>query len=194
MARWEIVEVRTRAGSKLEFISNPALGRELDGPSAQAVADNSPEASDLQILIGDGLSAEAVRSQIPKLLPVVVQEAQARGWRIGRPFLIRHCRVGVMNQVGELLDARVVVLLIGERPGMSTVDSLSAYMAYRPRYGHSDADRNVISNIHSCGTNVDEAARRIVNLAAEFMRAGRSGTLIKEPPLPDSSRTLSNDR
>jgi ethanolamine ammonia-lyase small subunit len=85
-----------------------------------------------------------------------------------------------LNEIGALLDPRVVVLLIGERPGLATAESLSAYMAYRPREGHSDADRNLISNIHARGVTSTRAAARILNLAAQMMQAGASGYSIKE--------------
>jgi ethanolamine ammonia-lyase small subunit len=104
----------------------------------------------------------------------------ARGWRFGQPFFIRHCRVGVLNDLGELLDPAVVVLLIGERPGLATATSLSAYMAYRPRYGHDDACRNLISNIHDRGVPPAPAARRIALLAEQMIRLGKSGYTIKE--------------
>jgi ethanolamine ammonia-lyase small subunit len=92
-----------------------------------------------------------------------------------------------MNQVGELLLPRVVALLIGERPGLATSESLSAYMAFRPGAGHSDADRNLISNIHPRGVSSAAAATRIVNLAAQMMREGRSGAILKEE-LPAQER------
>ncbi|MGH9524328.1 MAG: ethanolamine ammonia-lyase subunit EutC [Terriglobales bacterium] len=192
IAAWDLLEVHTRARSKTEFLLNPALGRELDAASAKQVTEQCGAGADLQIVIGDGLSAEAVAVQVPALLPLLVREAQDRSWRLGRPFVVHQCRVGAMNHVGELLRPRIVVLLIGERPGMSAADSLSAYMAYQPRGGHSDADRNLISNIHSRGISAKHAARRIVNLAAECMRAARSGALVKEPSLPDSSHSLSD--
>jgi ethanolamine ammonia-lyase small subunit len=94
--------------------------------------------------------------------------------------VIRYCRVGVLNEIGELLNPRVVVLLIGERPGLATAESLSAYMAYRPHEGHSDADRNLISNIHPRGVTSTQAAARILNLAGQMMKAGVSGFSIKE--------------
>ena len=90
---------------------------------------------------------------MPALLPLLAAEADHRGWRFGRPFFIRHGRVGVLNDIGEMLDPAVVVLLIGERPGLATAESLSAYMAYRPRAGHDDARRNLISNIHARGVS-----------------------------------------
>src|SRR4030095_14598832 len=97
-----------------------------------------------------------------------------------RPVVFPHCRVGVMNEIGELLGPNVVVLLIGERPGLATAESLSAYMAYRPRPGDTDAKRNLISNIHSRGVPIDEAAVRILRLAERMKRLGASGVSVKE--------------
>jgi ethanolamine ammonia-lyase small subunit len=93
---------------------------------------------------------------------------------------VRHCRVGVLNDVGEALSPGVVVLLIGERPGLATAESLSAYLAYRPRAGHTDAQRNLISNIHARGVGLDEAAARVAGLCAQMFRLGTSGVAVKE--------------
>ena len=130
--------------------------------------------------IADGLSATAVRADIPMLLPLLAAEARKRNWRFGQPFFIRHGRVGVLNDIGEILHRTVVVLLIGERPGLTTAESLSAYMAYRPRAGHDDACRNLISNIHAQGTPHNEAASRIAQLGAQMIRLQASGVTIKE--------------
>jgi ethanolamine ammonia-lyase small subunit len=88
--------------------------------------------------------------------------------------------VGILNEIGELLDPAVAVLLIGERPGLATAESLSAYMAYRPREHHSDANRNLVSNIHSRGVNSAKTAKRILNLAAQMMRGKVSGYTLRE--------------
>ncbi len=156
-----IFEVASCARDKAEYLMRPDLGRRLSDTGREAVRSGCGARSDLQLVIGDGLSAAAVAAQVPGLLPLLAEEARVRGWSFGRPFFVRHCRVGVLNDVGELLDPAVVVLLIGERPGLATAESLSAYMAYRPRLGHSDAQRNLISNIHRRGVLLDEAARRI---------------------------------
>ncbi len=134
------------------------------------------------MVIGDGLSATAVAVQVPGLLPRLAAGAAEGGWSFGRPFVVRYCRVGVLNDVGELLDPAVVVLLIGERPGLATAESLSAYLAYRPRSGHTDARRNLISNIHARGLAHAEAARRILALAEKMMRLQASGVDVKEEP------------
>lgn len=181
--RFRLFEVSTRASTKAEYVLRPDLGRSFSDDVAEQIVRECPPAADLQIVLGDGLSSTALIIQAPRLLPRLVAEAKTRGWTIGRPFLIRYCRVGVMNVLGELLHPRTVVLLIGERPGMSTAESLSAYMAYEPNCGHTDADRNLISNIHGRGVSAEEAAERIMRLAAEFLRLGRSGTAIKESGL-----------
>lgn len=184
VAEWGLFEVSTRARSKAEYLLDPELGRSLDAPARSAIAALCPPGADLQLAIADGLSAAAVRAQVPGLLPLIRDHAARLGWRLGRPFFIRHGRVGVLNDIGELLDPAVVVLLIGERPGLATALSLSAYMAYRPRAGHDDSRRNLISNIHARGVPHEEAAARIVELAARMIRASASGVQVKEewPP------------
>jgi ethanolamine ammonia-lyase small subunit len=175
-----VFTVSTRAATRPEYLTRPDLGRRLDDAARAAVAAECPRGADLQVVVGDGLSATAVAAQAPSLLSLLAHEAAARGWRFGRPFAVRNCRVGVLNDVGELLDPAVVVLLIGERPGLAAADSLSAYLAYRPRPGHTDADRNLISNIHARGVPPAAAAPRVAELAAAVMRAGASGVGVKE--------------
>jgi ethanolamine ammonia-lyase small subunit len=171
---------QTRATSKAEYLRRPDLGRKLADDSRELVGARCPRQRDLQVIIGDGLSATAVSAQAPELLDRLHAACVKRGWSFGRPFLVRYCRVGVMNDVGELLAPSVVVLLIGERPGLATAESLSAYMALGPRAGHTDADRNLISNIHARGVSTEEAAERIVALAELFRTTGRSGVSVKE--------------
>src|SRR5215468_10669334 len=175
----KLFEISTLATSKDEYLLRPDLGRRLNDAARDALA-RCPLNADLQIVIGDGLSVTAVSAHVPRLLPKIVAGARDRGWKIGQPFVIRHCRVGVMNEIGELLNPKVLVLLIGERPGLATAESLSAYMAYCPRSGHTDANRNLLSNIHAAGVGLDEAARRIIALAERFWTVGRSGVGVTE--------------
>jgi ethanolamine ammonia-lyase small subunit len=98
---------------------------------------------------------------------------------VGEIFVIRHCRVGILNEIGELLTPTVAVLLIGERPGLATAESLSAYMAYCPNRAHTDADRNLISNIHARGVSPEDAALRILQLAAQMVDAKSSGIQLR---------------
>jgi ethanolamine ammonia-lyase small subunit len=180
VAQWAIFEVATLAHTKEEFLLRPNLGRSLSDEARAELVRRCPRAADLQIVIADGLSAAALRAQVPVLLPLLAAEACRRGWRFGQPFFIRHGRVGTLNDIGEILDPTVAILLIGERPGLATAESLSAYMAYRPRIGHDDARRNLISNIHARGVPPDQAAPRIAQLAARMIELQTSGVVVKE--------------
>ena len=172
--------VGSQASTKAEYLLRPDLGRKLDQAGSKVIHQHCPVGAMLQIVVGDGLSAAAVVAQVPTLLPLLEQGAKGLGWTVGRPFAVRYCRVGIINDVGDLLKADVVVLLIGERPGLATSESLSAYLAYRPQGGQTDAHRNLISNIHAWGTSTREASARILGLAGQMIAAGSSGVGIKE--------------
>jgi ethanolamine ammonia-lyase small subunit len=189
IAEFGIFETFTQAGSKDEYLLRPDLGRRLSIQSREMVEGLCKPEADLQITIGDGLSTTAIATQIPTLLPLLVKGAVARQWSVGRPFAVHFCRVGILNNVGDILRPQVAVLLIGERPGLATAESLSAYMAYQPRAGQTDADRNLISNIHSRGIQHEEAASRILNLAAKMMSLEGSGVRVREE-LPDRNSLL----
>jgi ethanolamine ammonia-lyase small subunit len=178
--RWELFEVRTQAHGKDDYLLRPDLGRRFDDASRAELQNKCARGSDLQIGLGDGLSVTAVAAQVPALLPLLHEGAKERGWKVGRAFAIHHCRVGILNEIGELLGPRVAVLLIGERPGLATAESLSAYMAYRPKADHTDANRNLISNIHARGLSGQTAARRILNLAEQMMKRNTSGHMLRE--------------
>ena len=178
--RWALLDVQTCAGDKSGYLLRPDLGRRLDDAAWAVLPLHCPPGSDLQVAIGDGLSVAAVAKQVPSLLPLLAEGSRQRGWAFGQPFVIRYCRVGVLNAIGELLDPAVVVLLIGERPGLATAESLSAYLAYRPRWGHTDAQRNLISNIHARGVTPGTAAQRILALAERMRQAQTSGVAVKE--------------
>jgi ethanolamine ammonia-lyase small subunit len=180
VSRFKLFEVSTQARDKREYLQHPEHGRRLTAEAIETIRKQCPVGVDLQVVIGDGLSAAAVRAQVPALLPLLEAGASERGWSFGRPFFIRHCRVGVLNDLGEALDPQVVVLLIGERPGLATSESLSAYLAYRPRAGDTDAKRNLISNIHARGIAPQAAAQRILSLAGQLRTAQASGVAIKE--------------
>lgn len=189
----DVLVVNTRAGDKQQYLLNPDLGRQFDEHSSAAIRSRCAPNATLQIVVGDGLSAAAVAAQTPKLVPLLEAGARERGCSVGTTFAVRHCRVGILNHVGELLHPDIVVLLIGERPGLATAESLSAYMAFRPRTGHTDADRNLISNIHARGTPPDVAAQRILALAGSMLHRQLSGTAVKEEFVPSSPSKLPAD-
>jgi ethanolamine ammonia-lyase small subunit len=178
--RLGIFEVCSEAKSKDEYLLRPDLGRRFSAQSRAIIEQRCPPDADLQIIVGDGLSTTAVSAQVPGLLLLLLRAGIARGWRLGQIFAVRFCRVGILNDLGDLLHPQVAVLLIGERPGLATAESLSAYIAFQPRSGHTDAQRNLISNIHRRGVSSLEAAGRILNLGAKMMSAKASGVLIRE--------------
>jgi ethanolamine ammonia-lyase small subunit len=183
--RWNLFEICSRAASKDEYLLRPDLGRHLNDASRAELKRRCTAGHDLQIVIGDGLSVTAVATQVPRLLPFLCEGATTRGWSVGQIFVIRYCRVGILNELGELLSPKVAVLLIGERPGLATAESLSAYMAYQPKASDTDAHRNLISNIHARGVSTKQAAQRILNLAAAMMKTQTSGCQLREelPPV-----------
>ena len=188
--QWGLFEVHTLATSKVEFLMRPDRGRRLHDLAKAEITRQCSSGKEFQVVIGDGLSASAVKQQVPHLLPLLQEGALAKGWSTGQPFFARHCRVGVMNDIGELLRPEVLVLLIGERPGLATAESLSAYMAFRPAPAHNDANRNLISNIHSRGVPCETAAHRILALATKMRMLGNSGVTVKEAVANHSSDTV----
>jgi ethanolamine ammonia-lyase small subunit len=180
VTQWRFFKVATQVRSKDEYLLRPDLGRHFNDAARVDLLNRCSSQNQIQIAIGDGLSVPAVAAQVPSLLPLLYKEAGERGWTVGQTFVIHYCRVGILNEIGELLNPQVAILLIGERPGLATIESLSAYMAYRPNQSQSDADRNLISNIHSRGITPYQAAVRILNLAASMMEKGTSGCGIRE--------------
>src|SRR5580698_11643207 len=180
MRKFNLFEVCSRAANKDEYLLRPDLGRQLNEASRPEVNRRCIKGRDLQIVIGDGLSVTAVAMQVPSLLQQLYDGAITRGWSVGNTFVIRYCRVGILNEIGELLSPKVAVLLIGERPGLAMAESLSAYMAYQPKGSDTDANRNLISNIHARGVSTEQAVQRILNLARSMTNARQSGFQLRE--------------
>lgn len=176
-----LFSVETRiTGGKQEYLLRPDLGRQLSDEAKRIIRERCAKTPTVQLVVGDGLSAAAIEANLRQILPVIKQGVQAAGLSFGTPFFVKHCRVGVMNDIGELLQPEVLILLIGERPGLGRADSMSAYMAYRPKPGDTDADRDVICNIfEGGGTNPLEAGAFVVQLAQKMRRHQASGVKLK---------------
>jgi ethanolamine ammonia-lyase small subunit len=167
-------------GGKQEYLLRPDLGRLLNDDAKRAVQEKCVKQANIQLVVGDGLSAAAVEANVREMFPVLKQGAQAAGLSLGTPFFIKYCRVGVLNDIGDLLKPDVVILLIGERPGLGRAESLSAYMAYRPKAGASDADRDVVCNIfNDGGTNPLEGAAFAMQTAQKMIKYQASGIKLK---------------
>lgn len=188
------IHLASAAGTRDRYLVRPDLGRVLDTESQTELAREGTREADLQVVLGDGLSGTAVTRQVPQVLPALASGAQARGWTVGRPVVVENCRVGVVNDIGRILGSGVVVLLIGERPGLRASDSLSAYMAWRPGPGNTDADRNLVANIHERGVRPADAVDRILDLAAQMQRRRYSGVAIKENLMLEAPVTTEIDR
>ena len=167
------------------YLRRPDLGRKLSDQSAHQLKQQPATQPDLAIIIADGLSALAIdRHALPlldELLTLLPQDA----WTLAPICLVRNARVAIADEIGSLLHAKLSLILIGERPGLSSPDSLGAYLTWDPRPGRTDAERNCISNIRDQGLACDEAARRISFYLNAARRLGGSGFALKEPPSPN---------
>jgi len=173
------VQTRITEG-KEQYLLRPDLGRQLSDAAKQTLAERCIKQPNIQVVVGDGLSAAAIEANLRMILPVMVQGFQSAGLSMGTPFHVQYCRVGVMNDIGDLLQPDVLILLIGERPGLGRAESMSAYMGYKPRGGHNDADRDVVCNIfEKGGTNPLEAGAFIVQMAQKMRQLQASGVTLK---------------
>ncbi len=176
-----LFSVQTKiTGGKQEYLLRPDLGRQLSDEAKRTIGERCTKGPNVQLVVGDGLSAAAIEANLRQIFPILKQGVQAAGLSFGAPFFVKYCRVGVMNDIGDLLQPEVLILLIGERPGLGRADSMSAYMAYRPRQGATDADRDVICNIFEHGgTNPLEAGAYVVQLAQKMRKHQASGVKLK---------------
>jgi ethanolamine ammonia-lyase small subunit len=176
----EAVEVHSRAGDRTDYLRRPDLGRMLDPASQHLLAGHAGAACGVAIVVGDGLSPIAVNAHAIALIRSVVPRLLADGIEISRAAVAGGARVALGDEIGALLGARMILMLIGERPGLSASDSLGAYVTFAPKLGRTDAERNCVSNIHSKGLGYDEAAFRIAWLVREGLARGVTGVALKD--------------
>lgn len=167
-------------GGKEQFLLRPDLGRQLSDEAKRTIDEKCVKNPNIQLVVGDGLSAAAIEANLRQIVPVLMQGIQSAGLSFGTPFHVRYCRVGVMNDIGGIIQPDVLILLIGERPGLGRAESMSAYMGYKPGPGHNDADRDVVCNIfENGGTNPLEAGAYIVQFAQKMRQHQASGVKLK---------------
>jgi ethanolamine ammonia-lyase small subunit len=178
---FNLFTVQTKVtGGKQEYLLRPDLGRLLNDDAKHLITEKCQKNVNIQLVVGDGLSAAAVEANLRQIFPVIRQGAQTANLTFGTPFFIKYARVGVMNDVGELIKPDVVILLIGERPGLGRAESMSAYMGYKPKYGDTDADRDVVCNIfENGGTNPLEGGAFVVQIAQKMRKNQASGVKLK---------------
>ena len=176
----QFVSTETLCRDKDEYVTRPDLGRVFSEEMAQKITSHTTKRAKIQVVVGDGLSSAAIGANIREILPSIKQGLKMFNLEFNEVIFVKHCRVPAMDQIGELTDAGVVCLLIGERPGLVTAESMSAYIAYRPTVGMPEARRTVISNIHKGGTPPVEAGAFVTELIKEMLDKQKSGIDLKE--------------
>lgn len=171
----KLIPARSRVTDHREFLLRPDLGRRLDDESRARIEQRCVRNPDVQIIVADGLSAVACMGSGVALCDALRTACQARNLTVGTPVGAKFARVWLEDEIGEIVGAKVAVILLGERPGLGTGDGLSAYLVHGPRLGKTDGDRNMMSNIHPRGTPVEVAAPRLAALAAAMIAQGTSG-------------------
>lgn len=171
-----LAEVRSEISDKNTYLTRPDRGRRLSPEAVETIKAQCVMNPDVQVVISDGLSTDAVTANYEEILPPLLAGLNQSGLKVGTPFFVRYGRVKIEDQIGEILGAKVVILLVGERPGLGQSESLSCYAVYAPRVATTvEADRTCISNIHKGGTPPVEAAAVIVELAKRMLEQKTSG-------------------
>ncbi|WP_404942461.1 ethanolamine ammonia-lyase subunit EutC [Pseudomonas fluorescens] len=179
----ESLLLHSAAVDRNSYLQRPDLGRKLSDESAQALRDYAaahPGGVDLAIVVADGLSALAVHRHTLPFLSRLEEQMSADGWSMAPVVLVEQGRVAVGDEIGQLLGAKMLVMLIGERPGLSSPDSLGLYFTYNPKVGLTDAYRNCISNVRLEGLSYGMAAHRLLYLMREACRRQLSGVNLKD--------------
>lgn len=185
------VEVHSRAGNRRDYLRRPDLGRRLDEASARQLASGEGGAGKLAMVIGDGLSPSAVHAHAVDLMRHLLPRLAASQIALGPVVIASGARVALGDEIGAIVKAELVVVLIGERPGLSAPDSLGAYLTFAPAIGRTDADRNCVSNIHREGLTYDQAALKIAWLVREGLERQVTGVALKDES-GDGTSHLSN--
>ncbi len=172
------IPIKTRCGDKDEYLTRPDLGRRFDEAAAKVIQEVCAEARVL-LVIGDGLSSAAITANAADCAAAIRQGLQRSGIEPPQSLCVQYCRVGASDHIGELTGCELVCLLIGERPGLATSQSMSAYLTYRPHCGIAESSRSVVSNIHAQGVPAVEAGAHIAGLIARILRQKVSGVALK---------------
>lgn len=170
-----MVEVQTKCHDKDEYLTRPDHGRCFDEENQKKIRAAIPGTPRVQIVIGDGLSSAAITANAMDCLEAIREGLKLKGIDPGTPIFVRYCRVGAGDAIGDVTGCELVCMLVGERPGLVTDKSMSAYITYKPRTGVSESSRTVVSNIHAQGTPAVEAGAHIAGLIETILRKQVSG-------------------
>lgn len=174
-----LFEVETLCESKDEYITRPDLGRRFSKETMDKIKSKFGTNQKVLLMAGDGLSSAAIEANLKDIVPSIKQGLKMYGIDSSEILFVKHCRVGAMDHLGEELGSEVICMLVGERPGLVTAESMSAYIAYKPYIGMAEAKRTVISNIHKGGTTAVEAGAHIAELIKTMLEKKVSGIDLK---------------
>lgn len=176
----EVLRVQSRVVERAMYLQRPDFGRRLDDASRERLANYAHKGCDALLVVADGLSSLAVESHAPAVFALTHAALARWGWRVGPVVVAAQSRVALGDEIGELLGAEQVAMLIGERPGLSAADSLGIYLTWQPKVGRTDAERNCISNIHPRGLTYERATHKLLYLMREARVRGLTGVALKD--------------
>jgi len=171
----QLPSFKTKCIDKNEFLTRPDLGRQLDDDTIRVLKQLNPSPCDVLIYAADGLSSKAVAANLEDILPIMQDGLRQQNITMGKSFFLQYGRVGSMDAIAPVLRAKVVCVLLGERPGLGSAESMSAYVAYEPTQGMPEARRTVVSNIYAGGLNAVEAGAYLAELIGKILAAKKSG-------------------
>ena len=180
---WEkngLVFVQTMCKDKDQYLTRPDFGRKFDEKNQQIIRKTCGNNPKILLVIGDGLSSDAVTANAPDCSAAIREGLKSYGMELGTSLFIQYARVGAMDHIGQLTGAEVICMLVGERPGLATSESMSAYITYKPYPGIAESKRTVISNIHRQGTPAVEAGAYIAELLVRILEKKASGVDLRE--------------
>ena len=188
---WSVVRVRTAAKDRSEYLRRPDLGRRLS-PESRVLLQSQATDNDIVMIAADGLSSSAISGNLTPLAALLRGLLLARRLALGPFVLVEQGRVAVGDEIGELLEAKLAIVLIGERPGLSAADSLGAYVTWRPRIGTMDSRRNCISNIRPAGLPIQDAAKQIDALVGHAILHAMTGVALNDLRSPGAPVSITD--
>ncbi len=176
----KFVFVQTLCKDKDEYLTRPDLGRRFDTKEQEVIKKTCGSNPKVLIVVGDGLSSSAVEANVEDMIPAIVQGLSGYNIDVPPVLFVKYARVGSMDAIGEITNADVICILIGERPGLVTAESMSAYITYKPKIGIPESKRTVISNIHKGGTTAVEAGAHTAELIKKMLDKKASGIDLRD--------------
>lgn len=174
-----MIPVQTKCRDKEEYLTRPDLGRGFDEENARIIREANPGRPRVLVVVGDGLSSAAIVANAVPCLKAIQEGLRQRGIPMGQTMFVRYCRVGAGDAIGDITGCELVCVLVGERPGLVTDKSMSAYITYAPRRGIPESSRTVVSNIHAQGTTAEAAGAQIAGLMERMLREKASGVALQ---------------